>query len=145
MSSAATNKVERSGRSHSSQNSGVTVNHDIQVGGMDYWRREAIQKVIGFTNLAPNWDGEGSRGPSLAVRQTAMDLLLQVPGDYQVVRVVPISGGGYQFEWSVGDRDVEISIDGNSKIEALRVEDGVPVEDNETYSLREIFDWIYSR
>lgn len=144
MSATATNTVDRSQRSYSTEHAGITVNRDIPTASVQPWKREALRKVIGFEKLAPNWDGWNSEAPNRATRQTAISLLLNVPGDYETVRVVPVSGGGYQFEWSVGDRELEISIDGNA-IEALRVENGVPLEDEEPYDLPALFNWISSR
>lgn len=145
MSATATNIVDRAGQSYSVQHSGNTVNRDIPTASVQPWKLEALRKVNGFEKLAPNWDGWDSEAPNRATRQTAIDLLLNVPGDYETVRVVPVSGGGYQFEWSVGDRELEISIDGNANIEALRVEYGIPLEDEEPYDLPALFNWISSR
>lgn len=143
---AATNKVSLPAQSHSQQDVGITVNDAIPVGGMEPWRSEAIKKVIEFDALAQNWDGYGSQAPNLAVKQTAIDLLLKVPGDYDPSpRIVPISGGGLHFEWAVGDRELEISIEPSSSVEALKVEHGMPVEDGESHSLSALFGWLTSR
>jgi len=113
---------------------------------MEAWRREAIQKVIGFGNLAPNWDSHGSQAPTRAVKQTAVDLLLNVPGELlPAPRIVPVSGGGFHFEWSMGDRELEISIEPDCRIEALRVEHGMPNEDHPSKDLPALFGWLASR
>lgn len=145
MSATATNTIDRSQRSFSTEHPGITVNRDIPTASVQPWKREALKKVVGFEKLAPNWDGSNSEAPNRATRQMAISLLLNVPGDYETVRVVPVSGGGYQFEWSVGDRELEISIDGKANIEALRVENGIPQEDGESYDLPALFNWISSR
>lgn len=143
---AATNRVTLPAHSHSRYLPGITVNDSIPVGGMEQWRREAIQKVIGFSTLAPNWDGHGSEAPSRAVRQTALDLLLSVPGElFPAPRVVPTSGGGYHFEWPAGDRELEISIEPDSRIEVLRVQDGMPIEDSSQMDLTGLFGWLAAR
>ena len=113
---------------------------------MEQWRSEAIQKVIGFSTLAPNWDSHGSQAPALGVRQTAIDFLLRVPGElFPAPRVVPVSAGGYHFEWSVGDRELEISIEPDCRIEALRVEHGVPIEVGPHMDLSALFGWLASQ
>lgn len=143
---AATNRVTLPAHSHSRYLPGITVNDSIPVGAMEQWRREAIQKVIGFSRLSPNWDSHGSQPPNMAVRQTATDLLLSVPGElFPAPRVVPSSGGGYHFEWSVGHRELEISIEPDCQIEALRVEHGVPLEDDSHMDLSALFAWLASR
>jgi len=142
---AATNKVTPPAQSRSLRHAGITVNDAIPVGAMEAWRREAILKVIGFGNLAPNWDGHGSQAPTRAVKQTAIDLLLRVPGElFPAPRIVPVSGGGFHFEWSVGDRELEISIEPDCRIEALRVEHGVPIEDDPLKDLQGLFGWLAS-
>ena len=143
---AATNRVTPSVHSHSVRHSGITVNASIPVGGMEQWRRDAIRKVIGFGRLTPNWDGHGSETPTLQVRQTAIDLLLNVPGELLPgPRIVPVSGGGYDFEWSVGHRELEISIEPDCHINVLRVEHGMPIEDDPSMDLSALFDWLASR
>src|SRR6266446_2588829 len=104
---AATNSVSPAEYAHLPRTSGISVNPDIPVGGMEPWKRDAIQKVISYARLQPNWDSHGSRAPSLAVRQTAYELLRKVPSlSLPVPRVVPVSGGGYHFEWAVGQREL---------------------------------------
>lgn len=143
---AATNRVTSPEYSHSLQQPGITANASIPVGGMEQWRRDAIKKVIEFDGLAPNWDSHGSESPTLAVKQTAIDFLLRVPGEmFPAPRIVPVSGGGYHFEWSVGDRELEISIDPDCRIEALRVEHGMPIEDGSNMDLSALFGWLASR
>lgn len=142
----ATNPVTPPGHSNARVYGGIASNPDIPVAGMEPWRREAIDKVIGFSELAPNWDGHGSRAPCLAVRQTALELLRNVPSvGFSAPRVVPVSGGGYHFEWSLGNREVEISIEPDCRIETLQVEDGMPIEDDALTDLRALFAWLASR
>jgi hypothetical protein len=146
-SASATNKVTLPAHSHSRFLAGSTVNDAIPVvGGMEQWRSEAIQKVIGFGKLAPNWDSHGSQAPSLAVRQTAIELLMKVPSSWPLPtpRIVPSSGGGYHVEWSHGNRDLEISIEPDCQVEALRVENGVPIEDGAQMDLTALFHWLAS-
>lgn len=143
---AATNRVTSPVHSHSLQRSGITVNASIPVGGMEQWRREAIQKVIRFGSLAANWDSHGSEAPTREVKKTAIDLLLSVPGEsFPAPLIVPVSGGGYHFEWSVGDRELEISIEPNCQIDALRVEHGMPIEDGPYRDFAALFDWLAAR
>ncbi len=143
---AATNRVSSPVHSHSLQQSGITANASIPVGGMEQWRLEAIQKVIRFGGLEPNWDSHGSEAPTRAVRQTTINLLLSVPGEcFPAPLIVPVSGGGYHFEWAVGDRELEISIEPDCQIDALRVEHGMPIEDGPYRDLTALFDWLASR
>lgn len=142
---AATNKVTRPAEALPLQHVGITVNCAIPVGGMEAWRREAIQKVIRFGTLGPNWDSRGSQAPTRAVNQATIELLLTVPGDLQhAPRIVPVSGGGVHFEWAVGDRELEISVEPDCRVEVLRVEHGMPIEDDPSMDLSALFGWLAS-
>lgn len=141
---AATNRVEPTPHSHVAAYVGLTVNASIPVGSVEPWRTEAIQKVIGFGTLPANWDARGSAAPSLGIRQAAIELLMRVPS-VGAPRVVPISGGGYHFEWSLGSRDLELSIDPEGHLEALRVENGVPIEEEPLAELATLFGWLMSK
>lgn len=143
---AATNRVSTPAHSHMPQHSGIAVNAAIPVGGMAPWRREAIKKAISFNSLPVNWDSYGSHAPGRAVLQTAIDLLRTVPGEtLPVPRVVPVSGGGLHFEWAVGPRELEIAIGPDGVIEVLRVQDGMPLEEDEMDDLPAIFAWLNSQ
>ncbi len=144
MSTPATNKVSPTPHSHVRTYGGVTVNGDIPLGTIEPWRTAAIQRVIVFGGLAANWDGRGSNAPTWGVRQTAIDFLMHVPS-IGAPRMVPTSGGGYHFEWSIGDRELEVSIDGDGTFEALRVQNGVPIEDEPASALPALFGWLLSR
>lgn len=142
---AATNRVKASGLARL-QHSGSAVNPSIPVAGMAPWRREAIQKAIAFNRLAPNWDSYGSHAPGMAAMQTAVEFLRTVPGEtLPVPMVVPVSGGGLHFEWTVGDRELEVAIAPSGAFEMLRVENGMPLERENLGDLREVFAWLDGR
>ncbi len=125
-------------------NLGATVNRSIAVAGIALWRLEALKKVGRFAALPFNWDSHESAAPSIAVRQTALDLILRVPSDdLPAPAVVPISGGGIHLEWAVDERELEISIEPSGRVDALRVEDGVPVEDDpDRGDIDALFTWL---
>jgi hypothetical protein len=102
MSSPATANRHRP-TTHARVFGGSTVNADIPVGTIEPWRTAAIQKVISLGSLADNWDARGSAAPRRGVRETAIDFLMKVPS-VGAPRIVPISGGGYHFEWSIGGK-----------------------------------------
>lgn len=123
---------------------GSTVNADIPVGMIEPWRTAAIQKVISLGNLPDNWDGRGSSAPRRGVRETAIDFLMKVPS-VGAPRIVPISGGGYHFEWSIGGRELEVSLDEDGHFEALFVENGVPLDEDAPMDLPALFGWLISK
>jgi len=140
----ATNKVRPTANSHVRTYGGVTVNGDIPLGSIEPWRTAAIQKVVQFGSMHAGWDGKGSNAPSMAVRQTAIEFLMQVPS-IGAPRIVPTSGGGYHFEWSVGERELEVSINADCTFEALRVHNGMPLEDESPAGLPALFGWLLSK
>jgi len=147
MSTAAiTNRVSLPAHSHARVYGGITSNPDVPIAGMEQWRRDAVAKVIGLAGLAANWDGHGSNAPSRAARQRALELLFSVPGNVSTTpAIVPVSGGGYHFEWSVGNRELEISIDANSHVETLCVENGMPIDDEAPQDWPALFGWLASQ
>ena len=139
---AATNKHRPT--SHTRVYGGSTVNADIPLGTIEPWRTTAIQKVIALGNLPNNWDARGSGAPGRAVREMAIDLLMKVPS-VGAPRIVPTSGGGYHFEWVVGNRELEISLDEDCRLETLLVENGVPIDDEPAMHLPTLFGWLISK
>ena len=144
MPAATTNKVRPTHHSHSVTRGSVTVNGDIPLGSVEAWRTEAIQKAIQFGGLPANWDGRGSAAPSMAVRQTVIEFLMRIPS-VGAPRIVPTSGGGYHFEWSIGARELELSIDHDCSFEALRVENGMPIDEAPPTDLPALFAWLMSK
>jgi len=143
---AATNRVTQAERSHAVQYAGSAVNPVIPVGGVEAWRLEAIKKVCALGNLDNNWDGHNSGAPSRGVRNCAVDLLLSVPGvNWPTPRVVPVSGGGLHFEWSLGRRELELYIEPDCSIELLRVENGMPIEAEPPEDVSSFFEWLSAR
>jgi hypothetical protein len=119
------------------------VNADIPVGTIEPWRTAAIQKIIALGGLADNWDARGSAAPSRSVREAAIDFLMKVP-NVGAPRIVPVSGGGYHFEWSVGGRELEISLDEDARIDVLMVVNGMPLDDDPPTDLATLFGWLVS-
>jgi len=130
--------------SHARVYGGSTVNADIPVGMIEPWRTAAIQKVINLGRLPDNWDARGSSAPRRDVREAAIDFLMKVPS-FGVPRIVPISGGGYHFEWSIGGRDLEVSLDERCHFEVLLVENGVPLDEDPPMDLPALFGWLISK
>jgi hypothetical protein len=77
------------------------------------------------------------------VRQAAIEFLMRVPS-VGAPRIVPTTGGGYHFEWSVGERELEVSLEPNCRLEVLQVEHGMPIEENPTLDLAALFGWLIS-
>lgn len=88
---------------------------------------EAVRRrVLEFTRLRKNWDTYGGVPPSPATRSRSMDLLTEWAafarksgGELPPPFAAPCGSGSIQFEWSLGNRDVEIEITGNNSVKWL--------------------------
>lgn len=110
------------------------------------WQIEALKGVYKARALPSNWDNEGGEPPSEQVVHFAKAIITFLPfEDLQIPFVVPTSCGGIQFEWSEGQRELELEILPDCSLEFLKVENGRPVEEGpiaipQVYSL---FKWFH--
>jgi len=51
--------------------------------------------------------------------------------NFLLPRVIPVSGGGVQLEWSFGVREIEIEVDDDGLVEYLKTERGRPIEESQ--------------
>ncbi len=87
------------------------------------WDVETQLQLLRLTKLPVGWDGYNSVPVKQEVAYFARAVLYQVMTDQiPTPTIVPISGGGVQIEWYVGDVDVEFF----ANCGALPV----PIEDN---------------
>ncbi len=127
----------------------VASNRSVRVGGMNEWQRKAIGKVLEYKwQLNSNWDSYESNPIGEWVTYAATKLVEKIPFDnIPAPRVVPVSGGGIQMEWSKGHRDLEIYFRPDQSIEILKIVDGVPLNDGEgltsiNLGVESIFSWL---
>ena len=73
-----------------------------------------------LSHLAPDWDSYGSSPPDKGILDKAEAFLLSLPTGTPSPSVVPVSGGGVQFEW-YEDCYLEIEFQPNGGIEYLGV------------------------
>ena len=97
-----------------------------------------LDKVIGdldkISKLPANWDSYGSPKISENIIFAAKKFLYNL--EYVSIdapRVVPISGGGIQFEWLYGDRELELEFLESENIGYLKVLNDEPIEENQFY------------
>ncbi|MEX0804430.1 MAG: hypothetical protein WD688_14105 [Candidatus Binatia bacterium] len=85
--------------------------HVVLVSELSQCQIEAIRKLLQLLTLSHGWDSYDSPPPSEVAIMAAVRLILGIDIDYFVSpRIVPVSGGGVQLEWSFGSREVEIEI-----------------------------------
>ncbi|KPJ53889.1 MAG: hypothetical protein AMS16_05035 [Planctomycetes bacterium DG_58] len=88
------------------------------------WVYETLRRVEEIAQLPTNWDGDGSppSDPTIivAAEQLLTSLFGTVDEDVPVPDVVPVSGGGFQFEWTVKERHLEIEFASSRTVYFLR-------------------------
>lgn len=120
----------------------------IPTGALSQWQIQGIKRLNKVLSLPENWDSYGSCPPTHAAANAAMDLLTGIDIDYFVApRVVPVSGGGLQLEWEIGERGLELLILDDGSVEYLTTERGEPHEEGHIhliYEVRPLFLWLLS-
>jgi hypothetical protein len=120
----------------------------IPTRALSQWQIEGIKRLNKVLSLPENWDGYGSRPPTQAAANTAMDLIISINIDDLVpLRVVPVSGGGIQLEWETSTRALELEILDGGTIEYLKTEDGTPVDEGHMHRIdqvRPLLSWLIS-
>jgi hypothetical protein len=131
-------------RSHTSpQWSGVVLLRDLS-----RWQIEAVRKLFQLLALPRDWDSYGSPPPSEVAITAGVRLILGIDLDNFVSpRVVPVSGGGVQLEWSLGTSEVEIEIDNEGSAEYLKSSKGKPIEEGpislgDLTEMRSLLTWL---
>jgi hypothetical protein len=115
------------------------------------WLIKARDDIAQLKNLPDNWDSYGS--PSIPTRlfENAKNFLTSLEFEnISPPRVVPISGGGLQFEWQQGHREIEVEFIEDNFIGYLKVVSDKPIEEgqfsiNNYDSARLLIKWLWPR
>ncbi|MCF7954683.1 MAG: hypothetical protein K9M75_02665 [Phycisphaerae bacterium] len=98
-----------------------------------------FDRVVGdideLAKLPRNWDSYGSPEIPKDIIITAkrfINLLEYTP--IEPPHVVPISGGGMQFEWQIGERELEIEFVDSENISYLKVNNEEPIDESQIKS-----------
>jgi hypothetical protein len=87
--------------------------------------------VFRIEALKADWDSYGSPPPTLVAINRSLDILRAIAElnllDLPAPHVVPVPGGGIQFECGVGQRELEFEILPDGSAEYLKAEGGDPV------------------
>lgn len=107
-------------------------NDIIPIFGNPPWVQLALTSIKDIANLPPNWDGYGSPPLSQKAYQYAVAILKSLTGDdLPQPSIVPISGGGMQFEWRHKGRELELEIDPESdEMVYLKVHEDFTMEED---------------
>lgn len=115
---------------------------------LSQWQIQGIKRLREVLSLSENWDSYGSPPPTQLAADAAMDLLTRINIDHFVApRVVPVSGGGLQLEWEIGERGLELLILDDGSVEYLTTERREPHEEGRIHLINEVrplFLWLLS-
>ncbi|MCK4625224.1 MAG: hypothetical protein KAV00_07935 [Phycisphaerae bacterium] len=118
------------------------------------WVTQAIPRLQKVAGLAHNWDNQGSPRTDPEIVAAAAYLLKRLQdeplGDIPVPFVCPIAGGGFQFEWSLGQKHLELELTDKDTIVFLKEEEGPQGERmdsgqyplNDTERTLQLLDWF---
>lgn len=85
------------------------------------WQKEPVLRIAECCTLKDNWDSYGGHPPSFDTVLAAIDLIDSIPQhDPPRPRVVPLATGGIQFEWKVGQRELDIEVSPDSTYRYLK-------------------------
>src|SRR5438552_3006700 len=89
--------------------------------------RRVSQEVAKLGALPAGWDGYGARAPAENIRTRAINFLAHL--DWNGLRepaIGPKSNGGIQVDWRRGQRELELHVEPNDRVDFLKVENDQP-------------------
>jgi uncharacterized phage-associated protein len=90
----------------------------------DAWIRQARAKIAEYAELPVGWDGRQSPPLSDAARKRAAAIVPLIADVIPLPHLAPVPGGGMQFEWSCGERSLELEIRPDGSVVYLRSQPG---------------------
>jgi len=92
----------------------------VSTEGLAPWIRRAVPRLLRLTNLEHNWDSYGGIPPSIELVLAVIQLLNHAEiVTFPQPEFVPVSDGGIQLEWYMGDRELEIEFRKDGSVEFL--------------------------
>lgn len=109
---------------------------------------KGLKTLLEFGNLQNNWDTYGSPPPTKLAIKRALKLVTDfLMDDDPMPQIVPVSGGGIQFAWRKQDREVNLDILPDGRMEYVKSLGDNILEVNENFALdwgkvRSMLDWV---
>lgn len=90
-------------------------------------------------DLRQNWDREGAKPIEPAILQAARGFISRLPENVvSIPAVVPMAKGNLQFEWSEGERSLELEIETPTTIRYLKWHSEAGIEEEDSFSIDDI-------
>ncbi|MGB2806225.1 MAG: hypothetical protein WBC22_00675 [Sedimentisphaerales bacterium] len=112
------------------------------------WLAKAKYDLDRIMKLPDNWDSYGSPSIPEVLYKNAKDFLISLEvEDIEPPFVVPVSGGGIQFEWQNMARELEIEFVQSNVFGYLKIIDDEPVDEGQFSfkdynSARQLIKWL---
>lgn len=114
------------------------------------WQTSVAEKISSYRLLPNNWNSYGSPPPSSFAIQKALSFVTRLMNEKQPrPRVTPVSGGGIQFEWTLGERQIEVEFLRDGTIEYLLADTKIDSEttgffdDPSQVEVARLFSWLF--
>lgn len=112
------------------------------------WVDKAKDDLKAIASLGENWDSYGSPPIREELCRNAEEFLNCL--EAEVISppfVVPISGGGVQFEWGVNNHELEVEFLESNVLGYLKIVEGEPIDEgelalNDYASARRLIEWL---
>jgi hypothetical protein len=116
------------------------------------WPLDPVRRIVILEQtLGDNWDGYGSGPIPRGTANTAIALLNDIAWlgfeDLPAPSIGPMPGGGLSLEWSVGRRDLNLSVFPDRSVEYMKAEAGEPFDEGRVVPgfpdrFRELISWF---
>jgi hypothetical protein len=110
------------------------------------WAESALRRLSDLGSLQENWDGYGSPPiPSrvFPVAFAIMRVLIEYERCFPGPALVPTSGGGIQFEWISGERELEVEVSPDGSVWFLLVTPDEPDQEGQVRTTQDLLLCLY--
>lgn len=138
----------RFSRTLTAERESVQSDRIIPLGDPNPWLIDAWRALETMARLEENWDSYGSRPLSMTAVEAASRVLYVLRNRRMPApQLVPVSGGGLQFEWQEGNRELELEVFPDGRVGFLLVQDSEPLTEGElphgaTREVQALADWL---
>jgi hypothetical protein len=107
------------------------------------WQLEPVKRVLECLKLKDNWDSYGGKTPTLEVAYAVIDFIDSMPSNSSLIpRIVPLSTGAIQLEFSRGGKELEIEFTPDGRAHYLESENDKDKEGLAVLSPEQISSWM---
>ena len=79
-----------------------------------------VESCFSLLDLKPGWDSYGAHAPKLHLIEAALQLITRLMrAEVPAPQVVPTTKGGIQFEWHLGDQELEVEVLSSSRFSVI--------------------------